>query len=96
MRLYVGVFHAEKLLRTLYCKLLRNVYVLATAVIAFAGITFRILVGVESSCRRQNCFGNDVFACDEFEIVLLTFKFFEHRLVQFAVRFFYTFKVYHS
>ena len=78
MRLNVGKLDTEKLFCALDCKIFCNVHVFATAVITFAGIAFRILVGVESACRRKNGFGNYIFAGDEFEIVLLAFKLFEH------------------
>ena len=91
MRLHVCVLHSEKLLCTLDCEFFCNVY----AVISLSGITFRILVGVKSTCRRKHRVGNDVFACDKFEIVLLTFKLLEHGRVKFGIDLFYAFEIYH-
>ena len=93
--LNVGEFGAEQFLGTLYCEFLRPVDVLAPAVITLAGITLGVLIGVESARRRHNRGGNDVFAGNQFEIVLLTAQFLDHRIVQFGVYRLYAFEVNH-
>ena len=95
VRLDVGEFDAEEFLRALDRKFLRAVDELTSAVIALAGITLRILVGVETACRRHDCGRDDVFACDEFEVVLLTAELLHHGTVKFGIHRTYALEVYH-
>ena len=96
VRLDVGVLHSEELFCAFDGELLRTVDKLTAAVVTLAGIPFRVLVGVKAACRRHDCGGNYVFACDEFEIVLLTAELLHHGIVQFAVYGFYAFEIYHK
>ncbi len=45
MRLHVGVLGSEELLGALACQVLDDIHELASAVVALARVTFRVLVG---------------------------------------------------
>ena len=95
VRLNVGIFDAEEFFCAFDGEFFRAVDELAAAVITFAGITFRVLVSVETACRSHNSGRNDVLARDELEVVLLTAEFFHHRSVKFFVYCFDAFEVNH-
>ena len=59
MWLDIGVLGAEQLAGALASNVFHNIDILAPAVIAFSGIAFRVLVGKNSSHRRQYR-GNDI------------------------------------
>ena len=72
MRLYVCVVAAEKLLTALTCDVFDDVNALTASVIALCRVSLGIFVGEYTSCSGKHCLGHDVFACDKFNIVLLT------------------------
>src|ERR1700686_2189920 len=71
MRLHVGVVGAEQLLGALDRQLLGHVDVLAAAVVALAGIAFRVLVGEHRALRLQHPWTGVVLRSDELDVLLL-------------------------
>ena len=64
VRLDVGMIGAEQFLRSIDCGLLDYVGPFTAAVVALAGIPFRVLVGKYGAHRFQHCFADKVFAGD--------------------------------
>ncbi len=85
MRLHVGVFRAEQSLGAIDGQLLGHVDVLASAVIALAGIAFRILVGQLAALRFHHRRAGVVFRSDQFDMILLAAVFVLDRGPQFGV-----------
>ena len=79
MGLHVDIGTVEQFLGALNCQVFGDIHRLAAAVIAFAGIAFRILIGQHRADRFQNRFGDNVFRSDQFDLVLLTGEFFADR-----------------
>src|SRR6516165_5171445 len=71
MRLHVGMLRAEDLLDALDREPLGNVDPLASAVVAFAGIPLRILVGHHAGHRFANGLARIVFGGDQLQILFL-------------------------
>ena len=95
MRLYVRISAAEKLLGALDCKRLHNIDHLAAAVIALAGITFRILVCERTSHGSHDRFADPVLRCDQFDMIILTLNFLLNRGGDFRIDFSYFFNRIH-
>ncbi len=75
VRLHVGVGAVEKLLGTLNGQLFGFVHILATTIIATAGVAFGIFVCKHRALSLQNGPRNDVFGSNEFDFALLSRKF---------------------
>ena len=73
--LHVGKVRAEQFLRALDRQRFGDVDELAAAVIAFAGITFGILVRHDRTLRFKHGGADDVFRGDQFDLFALTAKF---------------------
>ena len=71
MRLHVGVFGAEQLLRAVARQVLDNVGELAAAVIAFAGISLGILVREDGARGFEHGFADEVFRGNQFQALVL-------------------------
>ena len=71
MRLHVGVLGVEQLLGAVAREVLDDIGEFAAAVIAFPGITFRVLVGENAAGRLEHRFGGEVFAGDQFQAGIL-------------------------
>ncbi len=71
VRLHIGEFAAEQLLRPLDGERLGDVDELAAAVVAPAGIAFGILVGHHRALRLEHRPRDDVFRGDQLDVILL-------------------------
>src|SRR3954462_13783220 len=71
MRLDIDMLGPEELLGPVASQVLHDVHVLATSVVAAAGITFGILVGQHAADRLHHCQAGVVLAGDHFQTVLL-------------------------
>ena len=71
----VGEAAVEQLASALDCEAFGNVDELAAAVIASAGIAFRVLVGHHRALRFEHGARHDVFRGDEFDPIALTTEF---------------------
>ena len=69
MGLHIGMIGAEKLLCPRDGQRLDFIDELATAVVAFARIAFRVLVGHHATLRFQHRFAHDVFRGDQLQVV---------------------------
>ena len=74
MGLHIGVLSAEELLGALACNLFHDVDMYAAAVVALVRIAFCILVGQDGACGHQNGRADDVFRCDQLDILSLALK----------------------
>src|SRR5215203_1170822 len=72
MRLNVDVLRAKKLPGSFDRQSLDFIDKLAAAVVALAGIAFRILVGQHATDRSQHRRTDEVFRCDQLDPVPLT------------------------
>ena len=77
--LHVCELTSEKPRNPFNRKAFDNIDVLATAVIAPARIAFRILVGQDRTLRFQHRLADDVFGCDQLDIVALAAELFGNR-----------------
>ena len=87
VRLNVGVIGSEKLAGTLTRDLLNNVYALAAAVVALAGIALGILICQMAAHCRHNSGSYDVFAGDQLKISALTLQLAVHRVADCGIVF---------
>jgi hypothetical protein len=71
MRLHIREFAGEHLLRTLNGQLFGHIDRVAAAVIALAGIAFRIFVGEHGAGRFQYRARDVILRSDQFDLVLL-------------------------
>ncbi len=71
MRLHVGIFRAEQRLGAVDRQLFRHVHIFAAAVVALAGIAFRILVGQLAALRFHHCRAGVVFRRDQLDVIFL-------------------------
>ena len=85
MRLHVRVLGIEQFLGTIDRELLGNVNVLATAVIALAGIAFSVFVRQNRTLRREHARTCVVLGCDQLDMVFLTLSFVLDRRPQFRI-----------
>ena len=72
--LHIGVLSAEELLGALACNLFHDVDMYAAAVVALVRIAFSILVGQDGACGHQNGRADDVFGCDQLDVLPLALK----------------------
>jgi hypothetical protein len=75
MGLDVGVLGAEKFLSAVTSEILDDVGEFASAVIAFARITFRIFVREYAAGGLEHGFGREIFAGDQLEAAMLALGF---------------------
>ena len=85
MRLHVGVLGAEQLLGAVARQVLHDVGELASAVVAFAGIAFGVLVGEDAAGGFQHRFRDEVLAGDQLQLRVLALGFVENGLVDVGV-----------
>ncbi len=76
VRLYVGELCVKDLFDAVDSQLFDLVYHLAAAVVACAGITFRIFVGTDAAEGFEHLLTDKVLRCNEFEATFLAFFFF--------------------
>ena len=69
--LHVDVLAAEDLLGAIAGQVLDDVGVLAAAVVAAAGVALGILVGKDGAGRLEHCFGDEVFAGNHLQPLVL-------------------------
>ena len=74
----VGMLCAEKFAGALTGDILRNVHLLAAAVIALAGVSFGIFVGEHRAHGHQNRLADDILRRDELDVSALTRQFSRH------------------
>ena len=74
MRLHIGELAVEQLLRALDGEFFRDVDHLAAAVIALAGVAFRIFVGEDGPCGFEHGLRHVVLGRDQLDLVMLTEK----------------------
>ena len=69
--LHVGEFAVEQLFRALDGQVLGNIDELAAAIVTPTGIALGVLVGQNRALRLQHCGRDDVFGCDQFDLISL-------------------------
>ncbi|MNP49210.1 hypothetical protein D3C76_1433830 [compost metagenome] len=79
VRLYVSMLSAKQFLRTIARDIFHDIDMLAAAIVAFAGISFRIFVCQYGAHCFHNSFADNVLGCDQFNVVPLTFELQIHR-----------------
>jgi hypothetical protein len=87
MRLHVRKSGAEQLLDPVDREPLRDIDVLAAAVIATARIALGVFVGQHRALRLQHRAADDVFGRDQFDFVALATEFLADRVEDFGVGF---------
>ena len=75
MWLNIRVGCAEKLFYPLNGQRFDFIDIFAAAIIAFARITFGIFIRQDRSLRPHDVLGNDIFRCNQFDLVLLATQF---------------------
>ena len=75
VRLHVGDLGFEQRLGAIDRQPLRDVHVLAAAVVAFAGIAFGVLVGEHRTLRLQHARAGVVLRCDQLDVIFLALAF---------------------
>jgi len=85
VRLDVGMGAVEELLRPVDGEVFRHVDILAAAVVALAGVAFRVFVGQDRALRLHHRAGDDVLGRDQFDLVALAAKLLAHRPEEFRV-----------
>ncbi|MCY1174795.1 hypothetical protein D9M73_150070 [compost metagenome] len=78
VRLNVGVIGAEQFFCTIDCKLLDDVYVLATTVVALARVAFGVLVGQYRALSFHHRRAGVVFRSDQLNVLFLALSFLLH------------------
>ncbi|MNF99312.1 hypothetical protein D3C84_822050 [compost metagenome] len=78
VRLNVGVVGAEQLFCSINCKLLDDVDVLATAVVALARVAFGVLVGQYRALSFHHRWAGVVFRSDQLDVFFLALSFLLH------------------
>ena len=74
VRLDVGMFGAEELLRAVAGDVLDDVDILAAAVIALAGIALCIFIGQNGAGCQQHRLGDDVLAGNQLNVIALALQ----------------------
>ncbi len=69
--LHVGVVGAEELLGPVACDIFNDIGKLAAAVVALAGVAFRVFVGENRPCRLKHSARDEVFAGNHLQPVVL-------------------------
>ena len=75
VRLHVDVFGAENLLRAIDRQLLDDVDIFATAIPAFPGITFGVLVRQHAALRFHHRAAGEIFRSDQLDVFALPLLF---------------------
>ena len=96
MGLDVCVFRTEKLFQPVARDIFGDIHELATAVITVSGVSFGVLIREKRAHCRHNRGAYDIFACDKFQIILLTVEFFHETVVKFGIEFLNRFQIYHD
>ena len=86
VRLHVGMLCSEQFLGSFDRQRLNFIYVLTAAVIASAGITFRVFVGENCAHRSEDRRRHDVLGSYQFNVAFLSVEFSLDRLGNFRVR----------
>ena len=81
------MFCVEKFFGSFARQILDYVYELATAVVTFARITFRILVRENAARCFQHSFRSEILARDQFQSRILPIHFVLNRLINLGVNF---------
>ena len=71
VRLHVDVLAAEDLLGAIAGQVLDHVGVLAAAVVAAAGVALGVFIGEDGAGRLEHCFGDEVFAGNHLQPLVL-------------------------
>lgn len=71
MGLHIDVLGVKKQLGPFLSKSFDHIHIFATAVIAFARITFSILVGEYATLRLTYCSGNNILGSDKLKLTHL-------------------------
>ena len=85
MRLHVGIFGMEQLLRAIARQILHHVGMFAAAVIPLAGITFGVLVGEHAAGRFEHRLGGEIFARNQFQPRVLPLGFLADQIRDFGI-----------
>ena len=75
MGLHVGIFGAEELFGAVAGQVLDHVGEFAAAVVAFAGISFGVLVGEHRSHGFEHGFADEIFGGDQLQAFMLALSF---------------------
>jgi len=87
VRLDVHIFGVEELLRAFAGQVFHFVGILTATVIAAAGIAFGVLIGEDAAGGFKHRFGGEVFACDQFNLGVLTTRLLEDELMDKGIDF---------
>ena len=85
MGLNVAMLAAEKFFKSVPSEIFRHIDKFAAAVIALSGQSLRIFIRQMRTGRGHDRGRNDIFAGNQFDIVLLAFEFRVHRGIQLRV-----------
>ncbi len=85
MRLYIHKSAAEKSFCSLNGKFFSHIYKFTSAIISSASITFCIFICENAPLSFQYRSRDNIFACNEFNLILLATKFFSNGHTQFRI-----------
>ncbi len=85
IRLHIGEFAIEQTADALDREVLDDVDELAAAVIALARIAFGIFVGQHRALGFEHGLGDDVFRCDQLDLIALAAEFLADRVEDFGI-----------
>ena len=87
VRLYVYMVTAKKFFGTFFRQIFHNIHFFTSAIVAFCRITLCVFIGQRGSHCIHDCFGNNVFRSNEFNIMLLSFQFRNNGIRHCAINF---------
>ena len=86
MRLHIGMLRAEQFAGAFPGEVFNGIHALAAAVIPFAGVTLGVFVREMAAHRCHDCLRNEVFGCDQLQMVTLALELQLHRFGNLWVR----------
>ena len=96
MGLHIGVFRPEKRLGAFARQIFNDIDILAAAVIALSRISFGIFVGQVRAHCGQNRVTDEVFGCNQLQMLALARQFLAHRVADFGINSLDGFEINHS
>ena len=96
MGLHIGVFRPEKRLGAFARQIFNDIDILAAAVIALSRIPFGIFVGQVRAHCGQNRVADEVFGCNQLQMLALARQFLAHRVADFGINSLDGFEINHS
>ena len=74
MRLNICIFCTKKLLSTINSQLLYHIYMLTATIVTLARITLCILISKDTALSCHNCSADNIFRCNQLQLIALTMK----------------------